>query len=71
MRLQLGSGGARVTLRDVELEVNALNDLITDLPVQIDRGFIELVTATVPFRDLSKGTARKNFRVPWRPPAAT
>ncbi|KAJ3092413.1 autophagy- protein 2 [Quaeritorhiza haematococci] len=51
--VELGKG--QVVLKDLELNVEALNDLALDLPVVIMDGRISQITAIIPWRDIWNG----------------
>ncbi|KAJ3044561.1 autophagy- protein 2, partial [Rhizophlyctis rosea] len=51
--VELGEG--RVVLKDLELNIDLLNDLAVDLPFVITDGRISAITATVPWKDIWSG----------------
>ncbi|KAI9341789.1 hypothetical protein DFJ73DRAFT_535723 [Zopfochytrium polystomum] len=48
-------GRGCVVLKDLELNLNVLNELLRSTPVRVTQGFVGQITATIPWRDLWSG----------------
>lgn len=55
LNVEWGRSEARLHLEDLDLNIEALNEVIAEQPLEIRNGYISSISLTLPWRDIING----------------